>query len=113
MRRLYRYFYILMLLFAPFCADAAEAPQGQPAGIQVTAAFDKSNGEYVLNGRKMWNTNGCGWDKKGADISVVIARIDRKKGGQEGLAAFIVPRVAEQAHKDAPCRTPRIFVGKH
>jgi alkylation response protein AidB-like acyl-CoA dehydrogenase len=66
-----------------------------PSGIQVTATYDKGNGEYVLNGRKMWNTNGCGWDKQGADVNVVIARIDRSAGGQEGLAAFIVPRGTE------------------
>ena len=63
-----------------------------PAGITVTATYDKANREYVLNGRKMWNTNGCGWDKKGADVSVVIARTDTKAGGDKGLSAFIVPR---------------------
>ena len=63
-----------------------------PAGICVTATHDKANGEYVLNGRKMWNTNGCGWDKKGADVSVVIARTDAGAGGDRGLSAFIVPR---------------------
>ncbi len=69
-----------------------DSPAPHPAGIQVTATHDKSNGEYVLNGRKMWNTNGCGWDKEGADVNVVIARLDRAAGGNEGLAAFIVPR---------------------
>ena len=63
-----------------------------PAGIQVTARYDKDTKEYVLNGRKMWNTNGCGWEKKGADINVVIARIDNTVGGDKGLAAFIVPQ---------------------
>lgn len=63
-----------------------------PAGINVTATYDKANGEYVLNGRKMWNTNGCGWDKKGADVSVVIARTDQQAGGDQALSAFIVPR---------------------
>lgn len=64
----------------------------RPAGINVTAAYDKGNGEYVLNGRKMWNTNACGWDKQGADVSVVIARTDPKAGGDRGLSAIIVPR---------------------
>lgn len=63
-----------------------------PTGINVTADYDKANGEYVLNGRKMWNTNGCGWDKRGADVSVVIARTDQAAGGASGLSAFIVPR---------------------
>jgi nitroalkane oxidase len=63
-----------------------------PAGMAVTATYDTANGEYVLNGRKMWNTNGCGWDKQGADVSVVIARMDTRAGGDCGLGAFIVPR---------------------
>ncbi|MCO6438666.1 MAG: acyl-CoA/acyl-ACP dehydrogenase [Phycisphaerae bacterium] len=63
-----------------------------PAGINVTATYDKANDEYVLNGRKMWNTNGCGWDRRGADVCVVIARTDPESGGTRGLSAFIVPR---------------------
>lgn len=50
------------------------------------------DGQCILNGRKMWNTSGCGWDKKGADVSVVIARTDTSVGGDRGLSAFIVPR---------------------
>lgn len=69
-----------------------DSRQPLPAGITTTATYDKANGEYVLNGRKMWNTNGCGWDKKGADVNVVIARTDPKSGGDKGLSAFIVPR---------------------
>jgi len=68
-----------------------DSPGPLPAGINVTATHDKRNGEYVLNGRKMWNTNGCGWDKQGADVSVVIARTDSKAGGDTALSAFIVP----------------------
>jgi alkylation response protein AidB-like acyl-CoA dehydrogenase len=69
-----------------------DSPRPLPVGITVTATHDKANGEYVLNGRKMWNTNGCGWDKNGADVSVVIARTDPKAGGAKALSAFIVPR---------------------
>ena len=72
--------------------DSAEP---YPAGINVTAVYDKANGEYVLNGRKMWNTNGCGWDKQGADVSVVIARTDPQAGGDKALSAFIVPRATK------------------
>lgn len=68
-----------------------DSPAPHPAGIQVTAVLDKGTREWVLNGRKMWNTNGCGWDRRGADVNVVIARVDRAKGGSSGLAAFIVP----------------------
>jgi radical SAM protein with 4Fe4S-binding SPASM domain len=75
-----------------------DSPRTYPAGIQVTATHDRANGEYVISGRKMWNTNGCGWDRKGADVNVVIARIDRSVGGLEGLAAFIVPRETKGFH---------------
>lgn len=60
------------------------------AGIQVTA--DLKNGEYVINGRKYWPSNGAGWDMKGPDVSTVIVRTDRDKGGQGGLSAIMVPR---------------------
>lgn len=67
-------------------------PGEHPTGIQVTADFDRQTNEYVLNGRKMWNTNATGWDLKGADLNVVVARTDRTKGGKEGLSCIIVPR---------------------
>ncbi|MBI5210240.1 MAG: acyl-CoA dehydrogenase family protein [Elusimicrobia bacterium] len=67
-------------------------PGKHPCGMQVTADYDKSRGEYVINGRKMWNSNATGWDQKGADINVVVARTDRSKGGKEGLSVLIVPR---------------------
>lgn len=67
-------------------------PGKHPVGMQVTADYDKKRDEYVINGRKMWNSNATGWDKKGADINVVVARTDRSKGGKEGLSVFIVPR---------------------
>jgi alkylation response protein AidB-like acyl-CoA dehydrogenase len=60
------------------------------AGIQVTA--DLKNGEYVINGRKYWPSSAAGWDGQGADISVVVVRTDRTKGGKGGLSCIIVPR---------------------
>jgi len=67
-------------------------PGAHPCGIQLTADYDAARREYVLNGRKMWNSNATGWDKRGADINIVVARTDRSKGGTEGLSVFIVPR---------------------
>lgn len=66
-------------------------PDEHPVGLQVTADYDAKTNEYVLNGRKMWNSNATGWDKKGADMNIVVARTDRSKSGKEGLSAFIVP----------------------
>lgn len=69
-----------------------DSPAPLPAGMTLTAIHDMTSGEYVLNGRKMWNTNACGWDRLGADVSVVMARSDPRMGGARGLSAFIVPR---------------------
>jgi alkylation response protein AidB-like acyl-CoA dehydrogenase len=65
-----------------------------PCGIQTTADLDPKTGEWVLNGSKMWNSNAPGWDGKGADLNVVVARTDRSAGGKEGLSCFLVPRGA-------------------
>lgn len=60
------------------------------AGVSVTADLDGDH--YVLNGRKYWPSNSGGWDLKGADINVVVARTDRFAGGKNGLSCIIVPR---------------------
>lgn len=67
-------------------------PGAQPAGIGVTATYDKANGEYILNGTKRWPANAGGWDLKGASVNTVIVRTDPTKGGKEGLSALLVPR---------------------
>lgn len=68
-------------------------PRSFPAGVAVTAEYDKANGEYIINGTKYWPTNSGGWDLKGADINTVNVRVDRKKGGADGgIAWMIIPR---------------------
>lgn len=62
------------------------------AGIQLTADYDRANGEYVLNGEKHWPCNAGGWDLKGADTNLCIVRTDRRKGGKAGLSAILVDR---------------------
>ena len=62
-----------------------------PTGVQTTADYDEAAGEYIINGRKMWNTNAAGWDGKSADLNVVVARTDRAQGGRKGLSVFLVP----------------------
>lgn len=47
---------------------------------------EKSGGHYILNGTKMWITNG-----PDADVLVVYARTD-KKAGTRGITAFIVEK---------------------
>lgn len=62
------------------------------AGIQLTADYDKANGEYVLNGEKHWPCNSGGWDLQGADTNLCIVRTDRDKGGKQALSAILVDR---------------------
>jgi isovaleryl-CoA dehydrogenase len=62
------------------------------AGSDVMAmrlAAEKRGDRYVLNGAKMWITNG-----PSADVLIVYARSD-KAAGSHGLSAFIVERGAK------------------
>jgi isovaleryl-CoA dehydrogenase len=56
--------------------------------------FARKNGDhYVLNGRKMWITNGC-VDDQGtpADVAWVYARTDDRKSGKPKVSTFLVDR---------------------
>jgi alkylation response protein AidB-like acyl-CoA dehydrogenase len=57
------------------------------AGIETRA--EKDGDEYVLNGNKMWITNGTI-----ADIAVVMAKTD-PDAGHRGITAFLVPTDTE------------------
>jgi isovaleryl-CoA dehydrogenase len=57
--------------------------------VSMHLRADKSDGEYVLNGRKMWITNG-----PDADVLVVYAKTD-VAAGSRGITAFIVERGAK------------------
>jgi alkylation response protein AidB-like acyl-CoA dehydrogenase len=45
-----------------------------------------------VDGRKYWPSSSGGWDLKGADVNVVVARTDRTVGGKQGLSVIMVPR---------------------
>jgi len=77
-------------------------PDPHPVGIGVTAKLDRGRGEYVLNGRKYWPSSAAGWDMKGANLNVVIARTDPKKGGKKGLSVLLVPRGAAGVRYEPP-----------
>ena len=63
----------------------SEASSGSDAfGMQTTAT--RVGDHYVLNGRKMWITNGAE-----AEIYVVFANVDRA-AGYKGITAFVVER---------------------
>jgi alkylation response protein AidB-like acyl-CoA dehydrogenase len=53
-------------------------------GLATTASL--SGDRYLLNGRKMWITNGAE-----ADIFVIFANVDREQG-YRGITAFVVER---------------------
>ncbi|MBT2213047.1 acyl-CoA dehydrogenase family protein [Actinomadura sp. NEAU-AAG7] len=60
-----------------------------PARLRATAVPD-GDGSYVLNGVKLWTTNGVV-----ADLVVVMARVPRSAGHPGGISAFIVDMAAE------------------
>ena len=63
-----------------------------PARVATTA--EPTEGGYVLNGTKLWATNGVI-----ADVVVVMARVPKSDGHRGGISAFILP-----------CDTPGVTV---
>ena len=57
-----------------------------PARVSTTATPTEDGAGYVLNGRKLWTTNGTV-----ADVLVVLAKVPRSEGRRGGITAFIVP----------------------
>ncbi len=56
-----------------------------PAKMETTAELDEASGEYVLNGEKLWCTNGVK-----AGVIVVMARMADSKPGRPRISAFLV-----------------------
>jgi alkylation response protein AidB-like acyl-CoA dehydrogenase len=67
-----------------------------PARLATTATPSPDGSEYVLDGVKLWTTNGVI-----ADLLVVMARVPRDRGGRDdtghrgGITAFVVEAAAE------------------
>src|SRR5947208_4495045 len=59
-----------------------------PARLATTAT--PVEGGYVLNGRKLWATNGAI-----ADIVVVMAKVPKSEGHRGGISAFVLPYDSE------------------
>ena len=57
-----------------------------PARVSTTATPTEDGAGYLLNGRKLWTTNGTV-----ADVIVVLAKVPRSEGRRGGITAFIVP----------------------
>ncbi|MCG8602068.1 MAG: acyl-CoA dehydrogenase family protein [Verrucomicrobiales bacterium] len=56
-----------------------------PAKMETTATFDEATGEYVINGEKLWCTNGVK-----AGVIIVMARMADSKPERPKISAFIV-----------------------
>jgi alkylation response protein AidB-like acyl-CoA dehydrogenase len=75
-----------------------------PARVSTTATPTEDGSGYLLNGRKLWTTNGTV-----ADVLVVLAKVPRSEGHKGGITAFIVP-----AQTDGVVVEHRIeFMGLH
>ncbi len=56
-----------------------------PAKMETTATWDESNGEYVLNGEKLWCTNGVK-----AGVIIAMARMADSTPDRPRITAFLV-----------------------
>jgi alkylation response protein AidB-like acyl-CoA dehydrogenase len=61
-----------------------------PARLNTTATPSEDGSHYVLNGVKLWTTNGVV-----ADLLVVMARVPKSEGHRGGITAFVVEGAAE------------------
>ncbi|MBO9533103.1 MAG: acyl-CoA dehydrogenase family protein [Solirubrobacteraceae bacterium] len=61
-----------------------------PARVQTSAIPTEDGTGYIINGRKLWATNGAI-----ADVVVVMAKIPKREGKRGGVSAFILPYDAE------------------
>ncbi len=61
-----------------------------PARLNTTATPSEDGSRYLLNGVKLWTTNGVV-----ADLLVVMARVPRSEGHRGGITAFVVEGSAE------------------
>jgi alkylation response protein AidB-like acyl-CoA dehydrogenase len=57
-----------------------------PARMAASATPTEDGSGYILNGRKLWATNGAI-----ADVVVVMAKVPKSEGHRGGISAFILP----------------------
>ncbi|MEE8109819.1 MAG: acyl-CoA dehydrogenase family protein [bacterium] len=65
------------------CMGLTEPDAGSDVAAMLSTA-DLRDGHYVLNGRKMWISNGCV-----ADLAIVYAKTDKSQGSR-GITAFLI-----------------------
>src|SRR3954451_25268369 len=57
-----------------------------PARLSASAVPTDDGNSYVINGKKLWATNGAF-----ADVVIVMAMVPKSEGHRGGITAFIVP----------------------
>jgi nitroalkane oxidase len=75
---------------APLASLAFSEPGGSanyaaPGASGLTTTATLENGEYTIDGEKIWATNCSGWDDRGADIQCVVCRIVDPENRSEAL----------------------------
>lgn len=76
-------------LFIPFQLGSfclSEPASGSDAFALQTKAVKQDNGDYILNGSKMWITNSAE-----AELFLVFATVDASKG-YKGITCFLVEK---------------------
>lgn len=63
----------------------SEPDHGSDVRTLDTLATETPNGDYLLNGTKLWITNGAI-----GDFGIVLARVRAKDGTEPGLTAFLI-----------------------
>ena len=61
-----------------------------PARLHTTAVPSEDGKEYVLDGVKLWTTNGVI-----ADLLIVMARVPKSEGHRGGITSFVIEGTAE------------------
>ena len=70
-----------------------------PARVATTATPTTDGTGYVLNGLKLWATNGAI-----ADIVVVMAKVPAREGARGGISAFVLPYDTDRSDRRASQR---------
>ncbi len=66
------------------------APEHAASPVDDDMTATPVEGGYIINGRKLWATNGTV-----ADIVVVMAKVPRSEGHRGGISAFVLPYTSE------------------
>src|SRR4051794_27331597 len=61
-----------------------------PARVATTATPTEDGSGYIIDGRKLWATNGAI-----ADVVVVMAKVPKSEGHRGGISAFVLPYDSE------------------